>query len=412
CHDSVDDAGHRRHLPRCGDADRGSLPGRIWRGGNRRGPAALDDAGFWQGTCPRGAHLGDDRADHHRSACLQLCTDPDADDPAARHVGGQPGFSSPRHHGDHPGDLRHTRPVPRPDCHSHPHRSHPAAGRPFTRLRSHLVRHHRHRDRRDRHGHAADGNERLRRGQIYGPTDPRSLRRRVPARRRAHPAHRLAGALSRHRAVAAGDDGCAMIQPEELTMKNTALLATLAVSASLIATAAQAETRLKVADSFPTSHYISVEAAKKFMDEATRLSNGELQFDYFPTEQLGKAKDLLQLTTTGLTDIAYIVPSYAPDKLRMSYVAELPGMDSHSCEGTHAFWKLIDEGGILNREEFEPNGVVPLMGFALPPYQISVTAKPLDGIDALKGQKIRAAGGAFELTLRALEAVPVRMAAP
>lgn len=203
-----------------------------------------------------------------------------------------------------------------------------------------------------------------------------------------------------------------MIQPEELTMKNTALLATLAVSASLLATAVQAETRLKVADSFPTSHYISVEAAKKFMDEATRLSNGELQFDYFPTEQLGKAKDLLQLTTTGLTDIAYIVPSYAPDKLPMSSVAELPGMYSTSCEGTHAFWKLIDEGGILNREEFEPNGVVPLMGFALPPYQISVTAKPLDGIDALKGQKIRAAGGAFELTLRALEAVPVRMAAP
>lgn len=195
-------------------------------------------------------------------------------------------------------------------------------------------------------------------------------------------------------------------------MKRTALFAALAASASLLVTAVQAETRLKVADSFPTSHYISTEAAKKFMAEATRLSNGELQFDYFPTEQLGKAKDLLQLTTTGVTDIAYIVPSYAPDKLPMSSVPELPGMFSSSCEGTHAFWQLIDEGGILYEEEFEPNGVVPLMGFALPPYQISVTSKPLDGIDALAGQKIRAAGGAFELTLRALDAVPVRMAAP
>lgn len=195
-------------------------------------------------------------------------------------------------------------------------------------------------------------------------------------------------------------------------MKHTASLAALAASVSLLATAALAETRLKVADSFPPSHYISTQAAKKFMEEATRLSGGDLQFDYFPTEQLGKAKDLLQLTTTGVTDIAYVVPSYAPDKLPLSSVPELPGMFASSCEGTQAFWKIIDEGGILYEKEFEPNGVVPLMGFALPPYQISVTSKPLDGIGALAGQKIRAAGGAFELTLRALDAVPVRMAAP
>lgn len=195
-------------------------------------------------------------------------------------------------------------------------------------------------------------------------------------------------------------------------MRQRVFFSLVAASASLLAGLANAETRLKVADSFPTSHFISVEAAKKFMDEATRLSNGELQFDYFPTEQLGKAKDLLQLATMGVTDIAYVVPSYAPDKLPLSSVAELPAMFNSSCEGTKAFWKLVDHGGILREKEFAPNGVVPLMGFVLPPYQISTASKPLDGPDALGGQKIRAAGGAFELTLRSLDAVPVRLSAP
>lgn len=196
-------------------------------------------------------------------------------------------------------------------------------------------------------------------------------------------------------------------------MKKCAFQAALAASVALLmSVGAQAETRLKVADSFPLSHFISTQGAKKFMEEATRLSNGELQFDYFPTEQLGKAKDLLQLTTSGVTDIAYIVPSYAPDKLPLSSAVELPAMFASSCEGTKAFWKLLQEGGVLYEKEFEPNGVVPLMGFALPPYQIFVKAKPLDSIDALAGMKIRAAGGAFELTLRSLGAVPVRMAAP
>lgn len=195
-------------------------------------------------------------------------------------------------------------------------------------------------------------------------------------------------------------------------MKKRILFALLAASVAVLARPAAAETRLKVADSFPTSHYISIEAAKKFMDEATRLSNGELQFDYFPTEQLGKAKDLLQLATMGVTDIAYVVPSYAPDKLPLSSVAELPAMFNSSCEGTQAFWKLVDQGGILGEKEFAPNGVVPLMGFVLPPYQISTASKPLDGPDALNGVKVRAAGGAFELTLRSLNAVPVRLSAP
>ncbi len=174
---------------------------------------------------------------------------------------------------------------------------------------------------------------------------------------------------------------------------------------------ASAQVVLKVADSFPTSHYISINGAKKFMDEATRLSGGKVTFEYFPTQQLGKAKDMLPLTLSGVTDIGYIVSSYAPDKLPLSGVVELPGMFSTSCEGTAAYMKLARDG-YLYEHEFKPNGVKPLMAFALGAYQVFTKSAPIHKLDDLKGLKIRASGGAFEPSLRTLGAIPVRMAAP
>lgn len=189
-------------------------------------------------------------------------------------------------------------------------------------------------------------------------------------------------------------------------------LSATACAAALTAPLALAETRLRVADSFPTSHFISVEGARVFMEAATRISGGDLQFDYFPTQQLGSASDMLAITVSGVTDIAYVVPAYASDLMPLSSAMELPGMLTSSCQGTGAYWSLIAADGMLNELEFAPNGVVPLWGFALPAYQISTTAQPLGSLAQLDGQKIRAAGGAFELALRTLGAVPVRMAAP
>jgi TRAP-type C4-dicarboxylate transport system substrate-binding protein len=60
---------------------------------------------------------------------------------------------------------------------------------------------------------------------------------------------------------------------------------------------------LRVGDSFPGGHYI-VPLLKKWMDEATRRSDGRIKFEYFGSEQLGKAKDLLSLTLSGVSDIS------------------------------------------------------------------------------------------------------------
>ena len=170
--------------------------------------------------------------------------------------------------------------------------------------------------------------------------------------------------------------------------------------------------KLRVADSFPVGHYVAKYATKYWMSEVTRLTNQAVEFEYYPAEQLGKAKDMLSLAQSGVADVAYVAPAYISDKLPLSAVVELPFNFSSSCAGTKAYWKMASEGGILAKRELEPLGVRVLFALMLPPNQVVLAKARFDGIKSLEGMKIRTSGGAKELMLRKLKAVPIQVAAP
>ena len=171
--------------------------------------------------------------------------------------------------------------------------------------------------------------------------------------------------------------------------------------------------KLRVADSFPTGHYIPKALTQPFMDEVKRLTNNAVEFEYYPAEQLGKAKDMLSLTQSGVADIAYVAPAFVSDKMPLAAVAELPGNFSDSCTGTAAYWKLAKQGGILAEKEFKPLGVHILFTLVLPPYQVFLGAgKKIDSIKDLEGLKIRTSGGAKDIAVRKLKAVSIQMATP
>ena len=72
-------------------------------------------------------------------------------------------------------------------------------------------------------------------------------------------------------------------------------LAGLVAAATLVMAAggAQAQSvKLRVADSFPIGHFVPEYATKFWMNEVTKNSNKTIEFEYFPAEQLGKAKDM------------------------------------------------------------------------------------------------------------------------
>jgi len=187
----------------------------------------------------------------------------------------------------------------------------------------------------------------------------------------------------------------------------------LALAAVFGSTAALAQVKLRVADSFPNGHFISEKVTKPWIAKIHERAGDALKLEYYPAEQLGKAKDVLSLTGSGVVDIGYVAPAFVGDKLPLSVVAELPMDFKSSCEATPALYKLATGEGILAKQEFAPNNVRVLWTLVLPPYQIMMGSKVnFADLKSIEGLKIRTTGGAKEIAVRKLGAVPVQIPSP
>jgi TRAP-type C4-dicarboxylate transport system substrate-binding protein len=174
---------------------------------------------------------------------------------------------------------------------------------------------------------------------------------------------------------------------------------------------ADAPIKLKIADSFPVGHYIPKYSVLPLMEQMKSNPALGVEFEYYPSEQMGKSKDMLSLAQSGVIDIAYVAPAFVTDKMPLSAVAELPLNFSGSCAGTLAYWNLAKPGGLIAKKEFEPNGVRLIFTMVLPPYQLQ-TSKAFTSIKEMAGLKIRTTGAAKELTLKKLKTVPIQIPTP
>lgn len=185
-----------------------------------------------------------------------------------------------------------------------------------------------------------------------------------------------------------------------------------ALAVSISGAAAQQKIKLKIADPFPTTHYVATEGVKPWIAKATELSGGRLEFEYYPAQQLGKAKDMLSLAQSGVAEITMIAPAYIPDKLPLSVVGELPAMFTNTCRGSRALAKISQPGNILGDHELKSHGVRVLLPNMLAPYTVMTAKAELKSYTDLAGLKIYASGGAKDATLRELGVVPIRLTGP
>lgn len=192
--------------------------------------------------------------------------------------------------------------------------------------------------------------------------------------------------------------------------RNAILIAALTISANSLVVAQ--EVKLKVADWLPLSHYTYSEGGKVFMDKATELSKGRIQFQHFPAEQLGKAKDAVALAQSGVADVVNIAPAYITEKFPLSGVLELPGIYEGSCKGGNALATLTKPGGLLDENEYKPNGVRVLFVGALGAYRILTAKKQVNTAEDLAGMKLRTAGGPMDQSAALLGANSIRMPGP
>ena len=194
-------------------------------------------------------------------------------------------------------------------------------------------------------------------------------------------------------------------------------LSVIALSFSIAlagAAPARAEkTILRLADGIPSGHIIDRLIVEPYIQAVRAASGGQIEIQHFPAEQLGKSRDLLMLTQAGVADIGFIVPSYMSDRMPLTTVTELPGIFQTTCQGNAALRALSADGGILDVQEYRPNGIKPLIIFLMPAYQLVLSSQHrLDGIKDVAGLKIRTPGGAMDLTVLGIGAVPIRVAPP
>jgi TRAP-type C4-dicarboxylate transport system substrate-binding protein len=176
---------------------------------------------------------------------------------------------------------------------------------------------------------------------------------------------------------------------------------------------AQGVTTLRIADSLPSGSFIYQLVTKPFMDEVEKATEGKVKFQYFPGQQLGKAKDMLKLTQTGMADIGYVGPSYILDKMPLSAVFELPGAFSDdSCQGFKAFWNMTHDGGFLEKNEFAPNQIIPVLSIITRHHVYVSNDRSVKSVKDLADLKMRSTGGAMAYTVSELGMVPVSVSAP
>jgi len=198
-------------------------------------------------------------------------------------------------------------------------------------------------------------------------------------------------------------------------MRKTSLCLSILAAAALFgygtkSAAADETVTLRVGDSFPAGHYV-VALIHKWMDNVSHRTNGKVKFEYYGAEQLGKARDMLDLTLSGVSDVSYVAPSYVTEKLPMSSIGELPGEFSDSCTGTRAYWKIARPGGLLSQKELEPKGIRLLFTVLGAPYQITAHKKFASPGD-VAGFKLRSYGAQQDRAVSLIGGVPIRMAAP
>jgi TRAP-type C4-dicarboxylate transport system substrate-binding protein len=189
----------------------------------------------------------------------------------------------------------------------------------------------------------------------------------------------------------------------------TALLG--AAAGCLAAGSAFAQTvELKLADRLPQDHYVARYSTNYWIAEVEKATDGKLKITRYPSQRLGKAKDMLSLAKAGITDIGEFVPGYIGDPLLLSTVAELPGILPEACASSLAYEKLAKPGGFLDKTELAPLGLHLLYVVGLPAYQLFASHK-FDTLESMHGLKIRSSGPAMDAGLRQLGMVPIRMSA-
>ncbi len=146
----------------------------------------------------------------------------------------------------------------------------------------------------------------------------------------------------------------------------------------------------KVGSYEPESHYLVEFAYKRYFDEITRRTNGELTFKWFHGGTLVKAPQTVDGLKSGLVDIVVTTGIFTQESLfPTTHVMTLPFQFDSTIEANHVFQKMYNE---IPEVQAEFEGLVPL-GFHVSDFfnlHIHKDVEPVRTLADLQGLEIGA----------------------
>lgn len=167
-------------------------------------------------------------------------------------------------------------------------------------------------------------------------------------------------------------------------MLNRRTLAALMLCAGLAANA-QAQTNTILFNSFvPPQHPINSRVFKDWVVDVEKATNGRVKFDV-PPASLAAPNQQMDGVSKGIFDMAYMFHGLLENKVKLSQIAHLPGVNTTAKGSSIALWRTYEKF-FQSANEYKD---VHLLGlFVIYPGTIFGIKKPINSVADIKGTKI------------------------
>ena len=189
-------------------------------------------------------------------------------------------------------------------------------------------------------------------------------------------------------------------------MKKLVFFAISVISASLIfAGLGRAQTiELKFAHFMSPMHTQHRNSFAPFCNKVEELTGGKVKIKLFPGGALGGPTQLPDAVKTGITDIAFIIPSYTTGRFNRFSVLDLPFMVDGAVHATKVIYEIYDKHLAQDFKDYKV-----LWMYTCGPGQLHTVSKPVQTLDDLQGLKMRAPSAYMSKVLKLAGSTPVSM---
>jgi TRAP-type transport system periplasmic protein len=195
----------------------------------------------------------------------------------------------------------------------------------------------------------------------------------------------------------------------DLTRAVTTSLTATAAVCLLAASAAQAQTELRLHTFVGPNHIIFTQILEPLAASIAEETGGEVTLTLYPSMQLGGgAPELIRQAQEGTVDMAFSLPGYTSPVFPRTQMIELPGLAEDGVAATELMWELL-EGGHLD-PEFDGLRVLAL--WAADDANIMTRDRPIRSMEDIEGMILRSPSAAQATQIERLGGTPVAMPIP